>query len=382
MRVVHLFDRYLNSTMNWAWQLIRHTPGAEVWIAAPLILDNHFREPGWQYLESPWQGAAPRSEWQLPLWQRWQGRWLRPLYLRWLARELRRVQPEVLHAHFAQVGVWALPVARQLGCPLVVSFYGYDYEQLPLRKPAYARAYQQLFAEAALLLTEGPHGARVLEGMGCPASKIRVQPLGLDLTGMTAVPRRKPANTLRLVQAASFTAKKGQLDTLEAFRRALPQCPGMTLTLVGEPLDKQLVAEVDARIAALPEGRAQRLDFVPSGQFHEWLAQFDVFIHPSRYAPDRDCEGGAPVVLLDAQRMGLPVLSTTHCDIPQVVAQARSGLLSAEGEPQALAQGIRRFYAMPEAEYLRFSTEALALVHTRFDVRKLGEQLGGVYRGL
>lgn len=379
MRVVHVFDRYLNSTMNWAWQLIRHTPDTEPYIAAPLILDNQFRESEWKYLQSPWQGKSPASEWEVPAWQHWQERWLRPLYWRWLSGELTRIQPDLIHAHFAQVGVWALPLARKSGAKLVVSFYGYDYEQLPLRKPAMRRAYQRLFAHADLLLTEGPHGAKILMEMGCPKHKIALQPLGIDLSRSTSSVRLKKPGQLQLVQAASFTAKKGYLDTLDAFALALPQCPGMQLTLVGEPLNTALVKQVDERIQRLPNGAVQRLEFVNSSQFHKWLQQFDVFIHPSKYAPDRDCEGGAPVVLLDAQQMGLPVIATRHCDIPQVVRHNQSGLLCDEGDVSALAEAIRLFYNMSEKSYHSFSQQAIGQVATQFDLQVLGKQLRALY---
>ena len=37
-----------------------------------------------------------------------------------------------------------------------------------------------------------------------------------------------------------------------------------------------------------------------------------------------DCEGGAPIVLLDAQATGLPIISTKHCDIPDEVSHKKS----------------------------------------------------------
>jgi hypothetical protein len=40
-------------------------------------------------------------------------------------------------------------------------------------------------------------------------------------------------------------------------------------------------------------------------------------IPASRTAPARS-EGGAPKVIIEAQAPGMPVISTTHCDIPNV----------------------------------------------------------------
>ncbi len=57
---------------------------------------------------------------------------------------------------------------------------------------------------------------------------------------------------------------------------------------------------------------------------------------------DMDCEGGAPVVLLDAQATGMPVISTTHCDIPDEVVHGETGLLSPEKDVGALAELIKK----------------------------------------
>jgi len=41
-------------------------------------------------------------------------------------RRLRRLQPVLLHAHFGPMGLRALPLARALRIPLIVTFQGYD----------------------------------------------------------------------------------------------------------------------------------------------------------------------------------------------------------------------------------------------------------------
>ena len=41
-------------------------------------------------------------------------------------------------------------------------------------------------------------------------------------------------------------------------------------------------------------------------------------------------EGGAPVAILEAQATGLPVISSYHADIPEVVVDGKSALLAPE----------------------------------------------------
>ena len=63
---------------------------------------------------------------------------------------------------------------------------------------------------------------------------------------------------------------------------------------------------------------------------------YHVFIQPSCYTATRDCEGGAPLVLLNAQATGMPVITTTHCDIPDEVIHNETGLLTAERDIEGL----------------------------------------------
>ena len=65
-------------------------------------------------------------------------------------------------------------------------------------------------------------------------------------------------------------------------------------------------------------------------------------------AADGDGEGGAPVVLLDAQAAGMPVVATHHADIPEYVVDGHSGLLAPERDVEALSECIRTLVEDPQ----------------------------------
>ena len=76
---------------------------------------------------------------------------------------------------------------------------------------------------------------------------------------------------------------------------------------------------------------------------------------PSLTAANGD-EEGTPTVLLEAALARLPVLSTRHAGIPEIVEDGVSGMLVPEGDAAALADGLRtmigareRWPAMGEA---------------------------------
>jgi colanic acid/amylovoran biosynthesis glycosyltransferase len=85
-------------------------------------------------------------------------------------------------------------------------------------------------------------------------------------------------------------------------------------------------------------------------------------------------------VLLDAQATGLPIISTTHCDIPEEVVHGRTGLLTPESDAEALAGSIETFYKMPEETYSVFSRQAREHVVSEYDIATNARQLLAEYK--
>lgn len=384
MKVVHLFDRYLNSTMNWVYNLLRFTPKLDPVIAAPVIYQNQFHTAAFQFIYSPLQYQRKMDEWSVhplqnmivKLDHRFWG-----IYRRHLLKHLKAEKPDLLHAHFGNVAWQYLPLARKLDLPLVVSFYGYDYELVPYEKPVFRERYQTLFREASAILVAGPHGVEVLKKMGCPKAKIHTLPLGIIPDDIPFEERSKPAGRLHLLQAATITEKKGHTYALEAFQRFHRHHPNSTLSLVGEVIDRELFQKLMQQIReARLEESVRYLPFVPYDSFHRFLHQFDAFLHPSCFAQNRDSEGSAPIVLLDAQASGLPVIASDHCDIAEEVVHGKTGWIAPEKEVEGLVKGLEYFYNLPEADFAAYSRRARMHVETRYDIRHSGPRLQQIYQ--
>lgn len=69
------------------------------------------------------------------------------------------------------------------------------------------------------------------------------------------------------------------------------------------------------------------------------LNDADILIAPSITGNDGDQEG-IPVVLMEALAQGIPVLSTQHSGIPEVVQDGKSGFLVPERDVDALAEKL------------------------------------------
>lgn len=387
MRILHLFDLYLPTTMNWAWQMMRATPDVETWVAAPWMVKNEYSSPEFRFFTRPLQsitGWMPDDEWKAAWFStnliRSERHW--PRYRNWLYKTLKTNPPDVIHAHFGPVGVHYLDLAKRLKTPLITSFYGFDFARLPYEKPVYRERYRQLFQGGAAFTTTGELTPRLLEAQGCPAEKITPMPLSIFPEVFPFKHRIKVPNQLRLLQVATITSKKGHLDTLSALRKALQHCPNLHLTLAGERQDKNLFKEIRHFIATHHLVKnVTLLDFLPHADLPMFFGQFDVFIHPSRTANNQDCEG-APVVILEAQCSGLPVISTIHSDIPALILDGLTGWLAPENSPELLATYIERFYRMDNSEYQGFSQAAHQHMRQHFNLKNTGLKLQALYQSI
>lgn len=381
MHVMHAVNAWLNTTENWLLRLIEQQEHSKCSIATDRQLDCEFQLPGVQCYRSPIQPRLRESmRVSLPL--RLRRAATRASYPWYLVHALRGHKVDVIHSHFATVGWRFRKVSHKLGAMHVVSFYGFDYEQLGKSSPMWKSRLQELFAKADHFVCEGPHGASLLVAQGCSKDKISVVRLGVDPGAITFRPRTKQVGSLRLLQIASFKEKKGHIDTIRAFADALAEAPNMHLTFVGTTpgLIHDAIVEIinfhgiDSQVSLQPG--------VEFNELHAMMSDYDVFIHPSCHASNGDCEGGAPIVLLDAQATGMPVISTTHCDIPMEVVDGATGILCAEHDITALSQAILHFYDMDQENYNKFAHAARMHVEQNFDARHSAAALESVYAEL
>lgn len=377
---------YMPRTYTWVYNQLRFLKNIDVLILASMIhpdriyfpLKNHklFSFPGLEALKNP---GIPR-------------RIIRRLFrlilidsrldLLVFAWQTRKRGCSLIHAHFANTGWKFIPVARMLGIPLVVGFYGYDYDQLPNTQPAWKRRYRNLFKYGTLFLTEGEYGRKRLIEKGALPDSVRAHHLGIDVDGVPFCVRTLPqGEVLRLVQVANLVEKKGHQILIEAMRilKERGTIENVSLTLIGDgPLKKDMVALTQQYQL---ESNITFVDHLPYVNLHQELLKYHVFIHPSLTTSDGDCEGGAPVVLLDAQATGMPVISTYHCDIPEEVIDGKTGVLVPENDFKALADAISLFIDNPGllAEY---GVATRKHVEENYSAQKQARQLADLYSGL
>ncbi len=297
------------------------------WIALYPPRGFHAR---WLAARTRWLGGDPHARWATPR----------------LRRALRSHGARVLHAHFGYTGHQVLAVKERTGLPLVTSFYGEDASALP-SEPSWRERYAELFHRGDLFLVEGPVMRQRLVALGCRPEKIAIQPIAIPVDRYPfRERRRRDGQGVRLLFCASLREKKGLAYALEALARVRADHADVALRVAGDGPER---AAIEAQLDRLDlRDAVEMLGPIPHEQFVKELEAADLFVQPSVTARNGDTEGGAPTTLLEAQACGLPVLSTFHADIPNVVGHGESGLLGPERDADVLARNLELLIEEPE----------------------------------
>jgi colanic acid/amylovoran biosynthesis glycosyltransferase len=380
IRVLHIVPTWLQQTQNWIHTQVDCTPVdcVESHVGCERVANlGQFAVTNLHSLSAqPWI----RRAWDLGC------RRLRlRRHLDFYARLARFIEADIVHSHFGHVGWTNLGAVRAAGTRHVVTFYGFDVNYLP-RRPRWGGRIRDLLEKADLVLCEGPHMRDCIEALGCPAGKTRVQHLGVRLERLPFQPRAMAAGEpLRVLMAAAFVEKKGIPYGLRALGR-LKRHVNLEATVIGDarnaPDSRQEKARIqDAIRESGLEGKVAMLGLVPYAELLRQMALHHVFLAPSVTSARGDTEGGAPVSIIEAAASGMVVVSSRHCDIPNVVIDRETGFLADERDIDGLAECLAEAVAMRE-HWSGMLQLARARVEAKFTAARQGEHLAAIYREL
>ena len=293
---------------------------------------------------------------------------------------------DLLHSHFGHVGITGTKMAKELGIPSIVTFYGMDLYQIPKRYPALGAQYPEMFSNASMILCEGSQMAESVVSMGAERSKVVVHPLGIELDSIEYSSRTWNKNDrLKILIAASFRPKKGIPIAIKAISE-LSKSYNVEVTIVGDSsMDQVSILEKDCIFSTVRdsglEDRVNFLGFKTHSELLEIAKSHHIFLQPSQHSDDGDCEGGVPVTLIELAAQGLQIVSTYHCDIPSVIEHGRTGWLAPERNIDELMKVL--FEAVENHNsWGDISLNSRSYIESRYDAKKQAVTLYNLYGGV
>lgn len=384
IKVIHSHPVWLPQTQTWMYNQAKNLPieMIDCHVICELIENiDQFYIPNINSLES---ASKLRYYWD---------KVLRKLkFRRYLGYSLlmaKKLEADIIHSHFGNVGWADLPIARQAKLKHIVTFYGIDANGLPKTQPVWKKRYKELFAKIDGVLCEGPFLGSTIAKLGCPAEKIKVHHLGIELDRIPYQPREWNANSpLKILMVGRFAEKKGFSYALEAIGRfSQKNLLKVEITIIGDahPKSAEQVNEKRKIISLLDQYKLHQhtrmLGFQPYKNIFEEAYQSHIFLSPSVIANNGDSEGGAPVTIIEMAASGMMIISTNHCDIPEVVIHNQTGLLAPEREVDALVDHLD-WVAMNPTEWRKMLDAGRVHIEKNYSASVQGIKLFDIYHKL
>lgn len=261
------------------------------------------------------------------------------IWYRQFNEAIQNFKPDVIHCHFGPMGVEMMEFNKKykVKVPYATTIYAYDITSLPLLNPKYRESLPALWADGSAFFAEGPALAKKFYAYGCPVEKCMINPL---LIPIDDYPRkttyRDAADPIKFLFIGRFVEKKGFHVFLKVIAGLRDKIPPFTLDIVGSgPMQEayeQLVAEYQLEPLIKWHGLVKHQDIIPM------IKDFDFLVHPSLTAKDGDDEGGSATIIIEAEAVGLPIITTTHADIPYVMGY--DDFMAKEDDMPSLADAI------------------------------------------
>lgn len=297
------------------------------------------------------------------------------LYRRTIARSVTRMaralSAQVIHAHTEGAAFAAVPIAKQLGLPVVVTLHGINTAPRQLDTIAKRNRLQRTLAGADRVILVGEPLRDYFVPLAGDDANFCVVPNGFFLPQLP--PARVPSrdeSTLRLVSISNLHEGKGIDLNLEALaeldRRGLGN---WNYTIVGGGAERlRLEGMVDEKGL---RDRVQFLGHLPHCEALAKLTSADVFLLPSY----REAFG---VAYLEAMASGLLVVGVKGQGPEAFIRDGESGFLVPPKDVTALADLIE-FVMGNESECRRIADRGREVVTTEFTWTRHAEKLMAVY---
>ena len=290
---------------------------------------------------------------------------------------LDRKSYDVIHCQFSTLGVFGVWF-RQLGLlegKLISTFRGADISKF---LPKWGeKVYQEVFQETDFFLANCEFFKSKAVALGCDSDKIYVHGSGIDCSKFAYKPRFFPADgKVKIATTGRLVEKKGIEYAIAAVARVAQIHPDIEYYIIG---DGELKVELEQLITGLNVDRVVKLlGWKQQKEIVEILDNCHIFLAPSVTGVDGNQD--APVnTLKEAMAMGLPVVSTLHGGIPELVENGVSGFLVAERDIEAIAQKLNYLIEHPEL-WQQMGLSGRAQVETKYNMDKLNDELIEIYQ--
>jgi glycosyltransferase involved in cell wall biosynthesis len=255
---------------------------------------------------------------------------------------IKNFKPDLIHCHFGDNGLklWDnLNKEIRNKLPIIIHFHGYDASLMLQTSKIYTRRIRSLLNKPNVTtILVSKNMLNCLLGFNIIPREYLILYYGIDLDFFLR--KNRLSNQTTFLQVSSFRPKKGHKYSLLAFKKFLQFTKNASKYKLVFTGNGDLCDEIKEIANALKiNNQVDFIGWVDHRSAKILMENADFFIHHSVTAENGDKEG-IPNALIEAMAMELPIISTYHAGIPELVEDNVNGYLVNEKDIDAYANAM------------------------------------------
>jgi glycosyltransferase involved in cell wall biosynthesis len=200
-----------------------------------------------------------------------------------------------------------------------------------------------------------------LEQLGCAKDKTVYLPCYVDLNRFAFIER--DFTEPNFLAVGRFCHTKAPHLSIMAFNEVVKKTPAAKLTMIGADDGSGVLEHCITLIRALKlDKNVEIIGSQPTERVFQEMQKASIFVQHSVTAPETGDKEGTPVAIMEAMATGLPIISTRHAGIAEMIEDGRTGIL------------------VEEFDYLRMAEEMTGLIQDVERMRRMGQQAAAAIR--
>jgi colanic acid/amylovoran biosynthesis glycosyltransferase len=286
---------------------------------------------------------------------------------------------DIVHCHGPRYGQFAV-FLRQLGAikgKIVTSFHGYS--RRVFAKSGTKQPFDDLFKNGDLFLFCSEHMKQWFDQNSGDGTRMIVQRCGVRTSRFSASkPKPNDSGFVRLLSVGRLVEKKGFEYAIRGIAKVLRSYPKIRYEIAGDGPEKSKLERLITELGVT--NNIKLLGWQEREEISRLLGEAHIFLAPSVTSPKGDQEG-IPVVLMEAMASGLPVISTYHTGIPEIVNHGESGFLVEERDVEDIADRLTRLMKRREL-WQEMGLKGRKHIEEHYNLDRQNDRLVKIYRSL
>lgn len=298
-------------------------------------------------------------------------------YLYSLNNYFKTLKFDIIHAQYGPLGVGAL-VLKDIGVidgKVVTSFRGFDMSHILKGRE---RKYEYLFEKGDCFLPVCQYFENHLINKGCPSDNVLLHYSGVDTSKFAPRVHKNISTKVKILTTGRLEKKKGLEYSIRAVAEMYKNNKNIEYIIIGDGSQKKKLQKLIDKLNA--NSYIHILGSKKQNEVISYLNEADVFIAPSITTKRKNIEG-IPNAIKEAMLVGVPVISTFHSGIPEIISHNVSGILVEEKNYTDIVNSLNWLLRNP-TKIKSIVKQASKEVRETFETKHLNDVLEKIYLDL